>query len=750
MARGLGAPINALTVLPYSFYTGYAIVALLTPLAFLLHLSWPLLIGLHLLIVAALWGYGAINKFYKTGVACERMDRVFWLFVVGATLLAFWKGSYQDGDAWYHLAQANYYAHSERLQSGNAYYAHQPAGTVYDYNAYHLLLAYLSKITGIDLTIIWINLLPVVLCLFLLSLYGTLRVFHHTALMAYLFMATIGAAVLFSNEPPLLWTTLVYDGGMLLLSPVILHLLITQTGPPTARFVLQFFLLGYLLSSWHIFNYVHLFILVALILTVLFFRALRSPDRMGRLKDYGTRLGAYALAGVPYMVLIYAASRSDQPPQSFPGTPLPLVYVSQRLYAFPWNHLYPLTLVALGVTIVFLVTRPRVFRDERRLYFLVPLLFQPFLLYNPVLVPLFARLLHINLVGRFKTILWALTLLPLLTADAVPVGALRAAGGRALAWMRRPRAWVAAGVVLAGLVSVLGYSQRERLASYGKTLRSYDRLRGPFFQVDFFRQIDRLLPPRTVILSDPYTSYHIPAFADQFIYAANVHSIPNLNIQQRFEDQLRIVSPFVSSSTKYVLLQQRGVSFFIVNEDILPLRAQRDPLVQMKPLLTGWAYPDWSGNRQNTRLYAVSDLPPASHPADHPSSASFVMADSLQTGQFTMFTYPAAAHDRESLRFAHASYIILVMTLTSSPPPRAFSLTFSSSYGFHQVLQIVSYEKTTTGWRELQMNTYINQIDAAHAYSYATPVPSDTVGIFISGSPFLDLRLSGFHVEPAR
>ena len=330
LTRILRSPSNAITILPYSVFSGFFIFAFLAPIAFLLHLRWEVLIAVHILTVSILWIYFILRRVYRFHFRIERGDLIFWGFVLLAFGFAFWKGRYQDGDAWYHIAQANFYSNSQYLRSGNAYYENQAAGTVYDYNAYHLFLAYLSKITRLDLSIIWVNLFPLFFVVSLLALYGIVRQFADHRQVSYYFISVLLLTAL-TGKGPSFWSTIAIHNNLCMwaLNPLIIHLLISSsTEGQKCHCLIQFFVLTYALSSIHIFNYVYLFIQISLIFAVALFISIKSKRIWEISKEYSLMLSTYLISGSVYALLIYITSRSEQPPDSFPGTPLQLVHIS--------------------------------------------------------------------------------------------------------------------------------------------------------------------------------------------------------------------------------------------------------------------------------------------------------------------------------------------------------------------------------------------------------------------------------------
>ena len=92
-------------------------------------------------------------------------------------LITFWKGSFQSGDSWYHVAQAEHYLNQKHLVSENAFFPNQPAGTLYDFNSWHTFISAITYIGNFEsVRFVWINLAAYFIALFLLSVYSFIRI----------------------------------------------------------------------------------------------------------------------------------------------------------------------------------------------------------------------------------------------------------------------------------------------------------------------------------------------------------------------------------------------------------------------------------------------------------------------------------------------------------------------------------------------------------------------------------------------
>lgn len=167
-------------------------------------------------------------------------------------LLVFWKGAYQDGDSWVHVAQANHYLHQPLLISESAFYSGTNAGSVYDYNAWHTLLAVITNIGNFDsVRFVWINFNSFLAIIFILSLYLFLQKYFNNAKYSFFSIIFI-ISINFIIYKFLFFGSLVTNGGITsrILIPIFFTFLFDKK---SNIFFLPILLFS--ISSFHIYFY---------------------------------------------------------------------------------------------------------------------------------------------------------------------------------------------------------------------------------------------------------------------------------------------------------------------------------------------------------------------------------------------------------------------------------------------------------------------------------------------------------------
>lgn len=207
------------------------------------------------------------------------------------------------------------------------------------------------------------------------------------------------------------------------------------------------------------------------------------------------------------------------------------------------------------------------------------------LLFNPVLFPPMLEVIS-YLVMRLRV--------------AVPVSLLVGMLVKVL-WdrMRGRRDLISAKVAVVGwavLIILTGYQLSVARRSFAY---SRDPVRASSFSClnisELYERINSVVPAQSVVVSDPITSYCIPAFTDQYIVCTNSqHSIPNDSTAlERIDECRKIISPLSSLSDIAGVIKKYDVGYIAINGRI--------------PLATGTLYwkPDrWMAGEAITRFEA--------------------------------------------------------------------------------------------------------------------------------------------------
>jgi hypothetical protein len=179
------------------------------------------------------------------------------------------------------------------------------------------------------------------------------------------------------------------------------------------------------------------------------------------------------------------------------------------------------------------------------------------LLFNPVLFPLLMKLIA-YLVMRLKTAVPA----SLLAAVLIKIlwDRLRSRETK-LSSMAASFGWIA-------VLGCFGYQLVVTPRNFAYSGKSAPVLRNSCLNItDLYDSINSLVPDGSVIVSDPITSYCIPAFTDQYVVCTNSqHSIPNDSTAlERIGDCRNIFSSLSSMDDIAGVINKYGIEYIAVN-----------------------------------------------------------------------------------------------------------------------------------------------------------------------------------------
>lgn len=114
--------------------------------------------------------------------------------------------------------------------------------------------------------------------------------------------------------------------------------------------------------------------------------------------------------------------------------------------------------------------------------------------------------------------------------------------------------------------------QPVRTGALGARARDAERARSPLLWKAELARLEAQLPDSSVILSDPLTSYSIPAFTRFHVVSTlDQHAPPNdLELPERVQRSRDVLSPYVPLSRTTELLAASGADYVIVNGRIPP------------------------------------------------------------------------------------------------------------------------------------------------------------------------------------
>ena len=138
-----------------------------------------------------------------------------------------------------------------------------------------------------------------------------------------------------------------------------------------------------------------------------------------------------------------------------------------------------------------------------------------------------------------------------------------------------------------------------------KRITHYNKYTEPMGNLQFSQNFCQRIPGGATIISDPYTSYQLPALADIDIVSMTAHSTPPLNLEERILDTYHFFDPFLPLEEKRTLVRKYKIDYAVINTSALPY-------VSMPPsklVFSGNRYPNWRNTKVNTFVVTFNPAP---------------------------------------------------------------------------------------------------------------------------------------------
>jgi len=180
-----------------------------------------------------------------------------------------------------------------------------------------------------------------------------------------------------------------------------------------------------------------------------------------------------------------------------------------------------------------------------------------------------------------------------------------------------------------------------------------------------------------VIISDPYTSYHLPVFNNIDIVSMTAHSTPPINLKERIRDNFRFFDPYISSNKKNDIIDKYNVNFAVINSSIFPwISLPANSLV-----FSSYIYPNWNENKNNAHVISF----------DGASTQNIKICSKPDFfnyfNQVSVFPKPDIANLTENkLRWEHAGAVFVRMSLNIK------ELSFNSEGGTNHIFYYIIHD----------------------------------------------------------
>jgi len=595
-------------------------------------------------------------------------------FLILIIIITYWKGSFQDGDAWYHVAQAVNYLNQPKMVSESAYFSGFPAGTLYDFNAWHTFIAAISMFGKFQPNFVWINLSVIFFPLAVIAL--------------YVFINTV-----FKNENLSTCATIlivivqfVRFRFAFLGSSIIPSALCTGLLMPTF-FTVQFsenldrktFLLLTILFISAFFHIYYFIVIIGYMIGFYLVDFFINHRRINELIINFAKTCGYFLIGLPLLFAIYYYCLKHYS-QTFPGTELPLtiLFKDYPVFSLTTDKIPFYLSVIVGIILVIKASEWR--RNNGQLFILTNILIVPVLIFNPLLLKLTSQLVPLNLIGRLTEPFFLL--IPLCW----------------VIWKYFPRKFLTNPLrikVFSIILLILSLSAVALLPNEIKDrIISYNKYKEPMGFSDFTQHFQHSIPNQALVISDSYTSYHLPAFTDVDIVSMTAHSTPPLDLKTRIRDNNRFFNPLLSPEIRESIREKYKVDYAVINRSMIPWTNIEDS----DTLFIASLYPFYNCRKPNTVVLKINQI-------KDPQEKSLPNVVKYNNS-LALFPNPDI-EDKNILIWKHAGMIYLKIL---KPAPE---ISFHSKGGTHHVFY---YSVIDRDHHIIEENVFINDFSPRKIY----------------------------------
>ena len=380
-----------------------------------------------------------------------------------------------------------------------------------------------------------------------------------------------------------------------------------------------------------------------------------------------------ALPAVPY--LVDRASQAYGPQNAIHTEPQGLFFLAPGLFTVDPQPLWSWNGFGL---VVALAAAPWFWSRRRESFGAIYLALVPWAVVAIVLNPLVLPLAHAKLGYLTMRLIWIVPVVPIVATVVTALGACAVRGtGRA-------RAAAAAGLAACALWLLPQVGQAVSLVTERQALRAREASRGAEPYADVLAWLKTAYPGPRVILSDPATSYTIPAYTGHYVVTLlDQHSSPNdPRALDRILASRDVLSPFVGPRRTLELLRAWGADAIVVNQ------RSDDPVVfdywSVSPALYAAtrakfaAHPRWYRPVLELERATVYELTPAAKAgplpaADEPPRRGGPSADTLPAakggGADGRIVFHGAATDRAAYAPGDTVRVVSRWSAGSEPIP---------------------------------------------------------------------------------
>jgi hypothetical protein len=485
------------------------------------------------------------------------VTRGIWVLLLCAAALMLYRGgiSTWSSDAYDHVGTIREVVEKREILPGDSFYGgEQRLGPDPRKGLFHTCLAMISIVAGIEPFQIWLWLpaffLPILLCAYMAfagSLFKSRNIAFLSSILFIICFGGLDRSALRAAGFPLFVAFQFYL--------IALFFLFKYLESGRTRFLFAGASVGCMVAAVHIYYFMQFVLAVSSFFVFSFL--FRREDRRSMVSI--AALGLITLAfSVPLLVLRYKLSYAIANPYDL--QPRHLLFITDRIYITnpmeAWKTIGPIGLLAFGAT-PFLFKRAR--GDAGMLFLFSAMVATPLIILNPAAVAILGRVITTGLVRRIALFAPYIAV----TGYFVYRAARHLRGGKLAG-----RDGLKSLAFLSMFVVLLIPYARGFVAEYRPASRAIERKLSCAPWRDALAFMQEHIAEPSVILSDPITSYSIPAFTRHNIVAVPIgHASP-----QDAENVTRVVAaddilnPYVGMKTTLELLNRYRVHYLVVNQ----------------------------------------------------------------------------------------------------------------------------------------------------------------------------------------
>jgi hypothetical protein len=479
----------------------------------------------------------------KLDFSADFVSYALLLLVVGASLMMFWIEPHFDGDALFHIGQIRKIAENSPVSVTEAFFPIDKINAAYGYSVWYFAVALISAVSKTNVVEVWSHLIPLLIPISAFSIFAF-------------------AKSVFRNQIPALLAAVIYvfilgylgDAWEFRIAPypdqIARHIILftalysfLQFINYRARvFLLLAIFIGALLSTVHLYSWVHFLLAVGSFGIASLFLV---PKRYFR-DSFITGMSTLIISA-PYLFLKF------QDASSVIGSSVNLkkdaLVLTNRLFMI--NPLEKSSMILLAAFILFYLVyhfRKSLRKQVWLIFIASSALAGFFIMFNPIAAPVTAKVISYTYMHRLGNMVYKELILAAFIFFVILPESVRSK------FDSLAKNLVIAVVIFIVTITPFGFeaarTEEENETQVKKLIE--------FVKAD--------LPERSVFASDMWTSYRIGAFSNNYIVATYpTHMTSNVHKPRRVEDLKSVFSLNTSMKETKSILDKYNVSFVVAN-----------------------------------------------------------------------------------------------------------------------------------------------------------------------------------------